>query len=349
MIVKNESSVIRRCFDSVKSIIDYWIIIDTGSSDQTKEIVSEFSREVPGMLYERPWVNFSTNRNEALRLAKNQCDYLLILDADEELIFSPNFLLPPLDQDYYVVEYRHGSCQSERTLLVKAKLNWEWEGVVHEVIDCPDATGAPLRNVILQASSGGHRSQNLQEKNLRDAQILEKAIQFDPNNTRYMFHLAGSYEAAQQPSLALQYFEKRAAMGGDEREIYFSLYRIAAIEQQLGMPPDLIINSYIKAFAVRPFRVEPLYCLADFLLSREWVVLAYLVSKFSLTVDRHIEFYLTQTGIYDYGLLMQFADCAYRMGQIDEAKEAILRLLSQSNLPANIRQILEKTYLIKFQ
>ena len=337
MIVKNESSVIRRCFDSLKSIIDYWVIVDTGSTDQTKKIVSEFAYEVPGMLIERPWVDFSFNRNEAFRLAKNQCDYLLLIDADEWLIPS-TYRLPDLDRDYYVVEYRHGHCRSERTLLIKANLDWKWEGVVHEAIDCPDANGAPLYSIILQATAEGRRSQDFLKKNLQDAQILEKAIQTDPYNSRYMFHLAGSYEAAEQYSLALKYYEKRAVMDGEERELFFSLYRIAALQQQLGMSSDIVVQSYLKAYAARTFRIEPLYCLVAFLLSREWFLLAYLISKYALSVERKDEFFLTQTDIYDYGLLMQFADCAYRIGQIEEMRDAIQRLLDQPNLPTNIRQ-----------
>ena len=39
MIVRNESSVIQRCLDSVKGFIDYWVIVDTGSIDGTQKIV----------------------------------------------------------------------------------------------------------------------------------------------------------------------------------------------------------------------------------------------------------------------------------------------------------------------
>ena len=341
MIVKNESSVIRRCFDSVKSIIDYWVIVDTGSTDQTKQIISEFAREVPGLLLEEPWVDFSYNRNSALAFARDRGDYLLFIDADEELVFPPSYRCPDLDQDYYVVEYRHGSCRSERTLLVKSELDWKWEGVVHEAIDCPGAIGAPLHFVSLLGSRDGCRSKDFLNKNLQDAQILERAIQTDPHNTRYMFHLAGSFEAAEQYAIALKYYEKRALMSGDEREVFFSLYRIAALQQRLGMSIELFIPGYLRAFSARTFRIEPLYYLAAFFLSREWDLLAFLVSKFALSVNRINECFLTQTEIYDYGLLMQVAECSYRAGQLDETRFAIQQLLDITNLPPNIRQVIE--------
>ena len=65
MIVKNEAHVIRRCLDSVRPLIDRWVIVDTGSTDGTQALIRELMADVPGELHERPWVDFSTNRNQA--------------------------------------------------------------------------------------------------------------------------------------------------------------------------------------------------------------------------------------------------------------------------------------------
>src|SRR5579862_9029896 len=97
MIVKNESKVIQRCLETVKKIIDQWVIVDTGSTDGTQNIVRKCLKEVPGALYERPWVNFAVNRNEALHLARNRADYILFIDADEKLEISYDFDKKSLD------------------------------------------------------------------------------------------------------------------------------------------------------------------------------------------------------------------------------------------------------------
>lgn len=76
MIVKDEKNVIKRCLASVRDLIDYWVIVDTGSMDGTQEIIRDFLREIPGELHERPWVNFEHNRNGALELARHRADYL---------------------------------------------------------------------------------------------------------------------------------------------------------------------------------------------------------------------------------------------------------------------------------
>ncbi len=83
MIVKNEAHVIERALASVKPFIDYWVIVDTGSTDGTQEVIKAYFQDIPGELYERPWKNFGYNRTEALELARNKGDYLVIVDADD--------------------------------------------------------------------------------------------------------------------------------------------------------------------------------------------------------------------------------------------------------------------------
>lgn len=66
MIVKNETHIIKECFDSIYDQIDYWIIVDTGSTDGTQELIKNYFAEkgIPGELIERPWVSFGHNRTE---------------------------------------------------------------------------------------------------------------------------------------------------------------------------------------------------------------------------------------------------------------------------------------------
>jgi glycosyltransferase involved in cell wall biosynthesis len=72
MIVKDEENVIERALRSVLRTVDTWCIVDTGSTDKTKEIIQKVADELGkvGHLYDRKWVNFGHNRSEALTLAK---------------------------------------------------------------------------------------------------------------------------------------------------------------------------------------------------------------------------------------------------------------------------------------
>src|SRR5215467_7415772 len=103
MIVRNEAPVIARCLASVRPIIDYWVIVDTGSTDGTQEAIRTLMADLPGELHERPWRNFAHNRNEALNLAQSHGEYVLWIDADDMLELEPQFKMPALQADSYML------------------------------------------------------------------------------------------------------------------------------------------------------------------------------------------------------------------------------------------------------
>ena len=84
MIVKNESRIIRRLLDSVISIIDTYCICDTGSTDNTVQIIEDYFKEkgLYGKIIREPFKDFSYNRNFALQACNGLSDYVLFLDAD---------------------------------------------------------------------------------------------------------------------------------------------------------------------------------------------------------------------------------------------------------------------------
>ena len=86
-IVKNESHVIKRCLDSVKRLIDYVLIVNTGSTDNTIETIQEWlvENQIEGEVISEPWQNFAYNRTFALNklMEKDFIDYALMIDADE--------------------------------------------------------------------------------------------------------------------------------------------------------------------------------------------------------------------------------------------------------------------------
>lgn len=82
MIVRDKAAVIERCLASVRPHIDAWVIVDTGSVDDTPERILRALQGVPGELHHRPWRDFAHNRNEALELARSHGDWLLFIDAD---------------------------------------------------------------------------------------------------------------------------------------------------------------------------------------------------------------------------------------------------------------------------
>lgn len=342
MIVKNESKVIERCLNSVKPLIDYWVIVDTGSTDGTQEIIHECLKDVPGELYESEWVNFSHNRNEALELAKSKGDYLLFIDADDILTYAPDFKKPELDKDGYAITIEYSGTTYSRTQLVRGWLDWYWDGVVHEVLVCAEPTSLEtLEGVKMVILGGGDRS-NDPEKFLKDAKALEAALEKDPKNPRYTFYLAQSYRDAEKPELALKWYQERVALGGWGQEVYWSLYQIARLQEMLGSTNEKITKGYLEAFKYRPSRAEPLYCLAEYYRKNEDYLLGYLIAKHGLHIPHSSDPLFVESWVYDYGLLLEYSICAYWVGEYEESFEACIQLLANKKLPSHVCECVKK-------
>lgn len=267
MIVKNESAVIERCLRSVRPHIGCWAIADTGSTDGTQELIRLLLGDLPGELIERPWVDFATNRNQALDLARRYGDYALVIDADDVLDVDPGRAFLGLDGPGYALEIVDKVTNYWRDALVRLDVDWTWKGVLHEHLTCSQLAGVKkLGGARIRRIGGGARSQGeLAEKYRRDVDVLRRALVDEPDNARYVFYLAQSLHDAGEPAQAIEVYRRRVEMGGWTEEVYFSKFMIAQIKQQLGDPFDEVVEAYLDAQRYRPTRAEPACFLARYL------------------------------------------------------------------------------------
>lgn len=344
MIVKNEEAVITRCLTSVLPLIDYWVIVDTGSTDGTQTIIKDFMKMkgVPGELHERPWVDFAHNRNEALQLAQDKGDYLFFIDADEYLTYAPDFSHPYLDKDYYYVTTKSIGMNYGRLLCMRTGLDVKWEGVLHEsLMPSPTATWGTLTKIYNITTPEGARSKD-PEKLQKDVLILEAAVQKEPNNSRYVFYLAQTYFSMCNFKLALETYEKRLLMEGFDQEIFWSKLRIAQLQELLDMTQETVVASYKSAYEYRSLRMEPLYFLALYYRRIGEYAKSYDVAKIGLSLPPSKDILFVEQWIFDYGLLLEFSACAYWIGRYEESQKASIALLKKIDLPLDIRDCVEK-------
>ncbi|MBX9922665.1 MAG: glycosyltransferase [Rhabdochlamydiaceae bacterium] len=340
MIVKNESPVIQRCLASVKPFIDYWVIVDTGSTDDTKKIIQDFMKDVPGVLHERPWVNFGHNRDEALKLAKGKGDYVLFIDADEMLTYSSLPDKSGLTLDAYVAAIITSSTfTSQRTFLINNHLNWAWKGVLHEQLQLDrDMVFEVLSGVEIRAdTSDGNRAQDPQ-KYLKDAAVLEKALIEEPNNANYVYYLAQSYYNAGECEKSLQNYLKRAEMEGWDQHTFWAMRMAAGLLEILQKPTEQIIAAYCRAYQFRPSRAEPLYYLAKHLNSKGKHTLSYALLKQLSPVSISTDAVYVEPLVYSCGISFELAVAALGLGKQDEAKDLFHQILNNENIPDSIQE-----------
>lgn len=332
MIVKDESHVIAKTLDNLCKYIDfsYWVISDTGSSDDTKEIIRSFfkNKNIPGEIVEHEWRDFSHNRNMALKCAHNKSDYAFIFDADD--CINGNLVLPEvMDKDGYNLKFGKDGCVYERTLLVNNRIEWMYVGVLHEVIVCkkPNSEIVLLDgDYYLDSGRLGSRN-NDPNKYQKDAKILEKAFyeaeaRNDDIKIRYSFYCGQSYKDCGENVKAIEWYKRRAAYGGWDQEVYFSNYMVGDLYSRIG-EIEKAMYYWRKTFENDPQRLEAIYnVMHHHYEKQEWKLAMNCYKLVEPYLDSSIELYqklFTWKEVYTYlfdfdSVIICFHNRAWREG-----------------------------------
>ncbi|OIJ85455.1 hypothetical protein BIV24_28370 [Streptomyces colonosanans] len=343
MIVKNEAPVIRRCLESVRPLIDTWVILDTGSTDGTQDVIRDVYSDLPGELYERPWKGFDGSRTEAIELARTGADYLLFMDADDVMEVKPNFRMPELTLDAYRVAVHSGPIIHRRRALVSTRLPWRYVGVLHEYldVDSPYTVGAlEGANILIVGGGARDRQGDAREKYLRDVETLQQGLLKEPDNARYVFYLAQSWGNVGELEKSLEAYDRRAAMEGCAQEGFCAHLRAARLAEALERPPTEVMGRYLRAYESRPSRAEALGELARLcrVNGQRWP-LAYMFARQAARIPYPSDdIIFVEFGWYDWQVLDELAVSAYWVGEYEESKSCCERLLNDGKLPAEHRE-----------
>ena len=239
MIVKNESHIICNTFDNILKYvpITYWVISDTGSTDNTIELIKGYwkDKNIDGELVEHEWKDFGYNRTKALESAYNKTDYLLIFDADDS--FHGDFKLPAvLDKDSYNLKFGSGF-EYVRPLLVNNHRCWKFVGVLHEFLACcePNAESSTIDgNYYVESGRSGNRSLD-PKKYEKDAKVLEAAFYNEKDTSltdRYAFYCAQSWKDCNELDNAILWYKKCLTLNNWNQEKFYSCLNIGYLYKQ---------------------------------------------------------------------------------------------------------------------
>jgi len=307
-------------------------------------------KDIPGELHEKPWVNFEHNRNEALSLAQNKADYILFMDADDYLSYSADYQLPFLEGDSYAFVAYNGELKCFWPRLIKASLEWEWEGAIHEQIVPKQLEGRqPIKTTLLKDIEykyvhDGARA-NDPNTSRKDLVLLQEAILKNPKRARNVFYLAMTYLNLGDMEKGLETHQKRAEMEGFEGETFISRLSIPILQTELKKDSHLINESFFKAYVSRPHRAETLYYWIDKLEREGENEKAYQIA--SQVVD--FPFYNNDSlfvaqWIFDYGLQMKYAFCSEKTSRYIEGIKSCQKLLARSDFPEAYRNAVSDCY-----
>jgi len=258
MIVKNESKIIRRLLTSVQSIIDSVCICDTGSTDNTVELIEAFMKErgLPGVVVREPFQNFGYNRTYALKAAKDWGVYALLLDADMKLVIHDGFDKTALKADGYNVLQKNGGLEYYNIRIVRLDKGVTCVSPTHEYYDFPPGcrTEQLATLSIDDVGDGGAKADKFE----RDVRLLLGGLENEPTNERYHFYLANSYRDAGKTEEALAYYLKRVALGGWKEEVFYAAFESGNMYARLGRHAEAV-EAWLHAWQLHPGRAESLY------------------------------------------------------------------------------------------
>ena len=346
MIVKNEAPLIANALRSVKPYIHAWAIVDTGSTDGTQDVIRKELADLPGELREEKWVDFATNRNQALDLAlktlkrlhemqesvialapeeKENNDYVLVLDADDVMEFSEGFTWPATKANGYNIEHVLGVTHYMRPQLISTQHPWRYAGPTHEVLVLPNGVGANqnLPGVITRCNVGDRSYKPSRSK--RDIDTLEAALKKEPNHARYMFYLAQSYRDYGDVDRALKWYRKRAEMGGWAQEAYCARIEVGKLLEHKKNRAGALAE-YLFAYDLCPDRAEALCKAATVARLMERYSLAYLVAKKAIELPRPKDALFIDEGVYTWHALDELSLAAFYSNRRAEALGIMKRL-----------------------
>lgn len=339
MIVKDEMSVISRCLESVRPLIDHWIIVDTGSIDTTQTIVRVALDGVPGELVERPWVDFAHNRSEALALARPHGTYALVIDADDELVLPAGFSMPKLDAHSYTVDIQDAGITYQRAQLFASSLPWRYAGVLHEFPTCEEATTNDHLSIVMRRNHDGARRRDPSTYR-KDAALLERALSTETDAfliSRYTFYLAQSYRDCGELGQALSLYERRADLGFWDEERYVALLNAGRLRESLGLEPEETLAVYARASRLSPSRAEAAHGASRLCRFKARYVEGYELARSAVRLSLPRGGLFIEPWIYRYGMLDEFAVNASWCGHNLDCRDACRRALAATDLPATDR------------
>ena len=352
IMAKNETKRLGITLESIKKYANSIIFLDTGSTDDTIDIIKEFCKtnSIDLHLRETTFTNFEVTRNEALNFAyeHDDIDFILLLDVNDELKGGDN-LIKFINSDHvkessaYLInqQWYSGTIDSYFNVrLIKTRKNWYYKGVVHEYIEQTHDNDINPKLRIDAYDNDNDTGITIYQDRTKDDDKTGKRFHNDkilllneylknPQDARTVFYLAQTFSCLNEYEEALKYYEIRSKMGGFEEEVFISLLRVADYYNFLNKDKwTLSMSYYLNAFA-HSKRLEPLIAIIDHYKDCHQWDLAYIFTKLALDIEYPVEASLfVDKLIYDYKRYHLMGIIGYYAKKFDDGRNGCLMAIN---------------------
>ena len=345
MIVKNSGEILRKCLQKNRNFIDHWTIVDTGSTDNTPDIIRTELEGIPGTLHFAEFTNFAETRNKAFELADKKCKYMIVLDDSYE-IGNGKEMCDYLQKSKADVILSKIAFKKENVLtdlyyshrISRSTSGLRYKYRVHEILDIPpkvmkkkNETVDETRFYIIDHSTTEHGSRT-QARHKRDIEHLLLDLQESPNDPRLVYYLAvtSANMGETEETNTAKYLKKLLEMTNVKEYAYYAEYH-------------LILQNYVKTDDRATYqkklmnlqhryldRAEPSYKLAVSFYEEGQL------DKINMIMDRLIQVPLPQLGmthlehdVYEYQIPYLYCEVKFKLGLVEKGVTVLKSMLEQ--------------------
>ena len=340
IMVKNEEHAMEETLKPFLELGDPrigYLVLDTGSTDNTVQVTLDIFAKynvTNGYVVEKPFVNFAVSRNDAIKFAEQKFPYagfLLMIDAEWFVQAVPDLL--DFCEEYkfhsenaFLLKIGNKSFENYLPRLFRPHKGLYFEGVVHEYLNARSTIKISNPVMAIYAPSNQGREQS-QRRWTRDANLLLEEHKRNPTDPRTTFYLAQTYACLGDLKNALYWYQFRSQQAGWDQENYMAYYRLGTVYDAMGDWPNALFN-FIKAFSMRPCRVEPLIAIASHYLHIQDFVTSFMFARQACEVEAQAsEVLFVDKVFYDYTRYDILGIAAWYIGQYEIGYKAVLKAL----------------------
>jgi len=350
MIVKNSGEILRKCLQKNKRYIDYWTILDTGSTDNTPAIIEEELKDVPGKLHFSDFTNFSEARNKAFDLASQTCKYMIVLDDSYELgegdklreyLTTSNADVIYLKIGYMNFDFLKDLYYSNRITKTTSKIRYKYR--VHETLLIPKkkkSVWVDEKNFyIIDHTFREHENRTL-SRYKRDIECLLLDKEQYPTDPRPVYYLCRTLYNQVKHEEAKPYLKELLQMTNIKEYTFYAEYMLILIKYKDTNNKDIYQKKLLNLQSQHTDRAEPSYKLAVSFYEDNHL------DKLNKIMNSLIKFPIPQIGmtsmeydIYQYNIPYLYIEVKMKLGKINEAVPVLKNLLEKNPIDQKLLNI----------
>lgn len=269
MIVKNAGEKFEEVLTKNLPIIDRWTILDTGSTDNTIDIIKKvLVGKKKGELFQEPFVDFGTSRNRCLELAGNSCKYKLMLDdtyvTQGDLRDFLNTVRGDQFADSYSLYISSDDVQYCSNRITKTSSNLKYVYKIHEVIQMENNVNVcvPIEKSNIFDVRADYMEKRTMDRKDYDLKLLFEMVEELPNDPRHLYYIGQTYNLLKNYEKAFEYFMKRVEhpVEGNIQEKLDACFEASRLANFfLSKPWEECEKLYLRTFEMDKTRPEAMY------------------------------------------------------------------------------------------